>query len=299
MKRMFEEYEQDIANIMADPRLSEKQKKNAATERLKTLMADLEKNFGITEAMLTTEIGYFNDKIDDYIATLNMEGKPLNVSWGGRWAQKLEAGGFGVIKKYLNDTLKEIIRLMALIEAATVASSQTEGEIVLKNRAWYLAQFREKLSQLQVLGLLPDAALNLQRKINQSFANSNDPEFLLMLRNTITGSLGNLFAAYNNPKQRPLFFRASGGMVAGGSPYIVGEKGPELMIPRTQGLVLNNSVSSKLMSMLGGAGSKGGGNVIINVNNPTIRSDQDIRKLADRITRAQVSAFRTSGGRLS
>jgi hypothetical protein len=299
MKRMFEEYEQDIANIMADPRLSEKQKKNAATERLKTLMADLEKNFGITEAMLTAEIGYFNDKIDDYIATLNMEGKQLNVSWGGRWAQKLEAGGFGVIKKYLNDTLKEIIRLMALIEAATVASSQTEGEIVLKNRAWYLAQFREKLSQLQVLGLLPDAALNLQRKINQSFANSNDPEFLLMLRNTITGSLGNLFAAYNNPKQRPLFFRASGGMVAGGSPYIVGEKGPELMIPRTQGLVLNNSVSSKLMSMLGGAGSKGGGNVIINVNNPTIRSDQDIRKLADRITRAQVSAFRTSGGRLS
>ena len=298
MKRMFEEYEQDIANIMADPRTSGKDKTDAATKRLNKLMSDLETQFGITEVMLTDEIKYFNDKIDDYIATLKMEGKQLDVSWGGKWAKALEAGGFGVIKKYLNDTLKEIIRLMALIDAATAASSQTEGEIVLKNRAWYLAQFREKLSQLQVLGLLPDSALNLSRKINQSFANSNDPEFLLTLRNTITGSLGNLFAAYNNPKQRPLHFRASGGMVAGGSPYVVGEKGPELIIPRTQGLVLNNSVSSKLMSMLGGAGSKGGGNVIINVNNPVIRNENDIRKLAQEISRVQASQFRTEGGRL-
>jgi chemotaxis protein histidine kinase CheA len=299
MRRMFEQYEQDIANIMADPRLSEAQKKNAATERLKKLMSDLETQFGITEVMLTQEIQYFNKKIDDYIATLNMSGKDLNVSWGGKWAERLEAGGFVVIKKYLNNTLKEIIRLMALIEAATVAQSQTEGEIVLKNRAWYLAQFREKLNQLDVLGLLPDVRLNLARKINQSFATSQDPNFLLTLRNLITSQLGSLFSAYNNPALRPLSFRASGGMISGGSPYLVGEGGPELIIPRSQGLVLNNSVSSRLMAMMTGRSADGGNNVIINVNNPTIRSDNDIRKLADQITRAQVSAFRTAGGRLS
>ena len=33
-------------------------------------------------------------------------------------------------------------------------------------------------------------------------------------------------------------FRAEGGPVTGGQPYIVGEKGPELMVPRTSGTVL-------------------------------------------------------------
>ena len=30
-------------------------------------------------------------------------------------------------------------------------------------------------------------------------------------------------------------FRASGGAVSGGSPYVVGERGPELMVPNTSG----------------------------------------------------------------
>jgi len=34
--------------------------------------------------------------------------------------------------------------------------------------------------------------------------------------------------------------RASGGPVSGGSPYLVGEKGPELMVPRTSGMVVPN-----------------------------------------------------------
>ena len=84
------------------------------------------------------------------------------------------------------------------------------------------------------------------------------------------------------------------------SPYLVGEKGPEIVLPQSRGLVLNNSVSSRILGMLGSGGAAStSSNVIINVNNPVIRNDQDIRKLADQITRAQVSAFRTSGGRLS
>jgi colicin import membrane protein len=302
MKRMFEEYEQDIANIMADPRLSEAQKKNAATERLKKLMSDLEAQFGITEVMLTNEIKYFNKQIDDYIATLGMQGKTLNVSWGGKWAAALEAGGFGVIKKYLNDTLKEIIRLMALITSATDAQSATEGDITLKNRAAYLAIFREKLSYLASRGLRQDAYLALARDINIAFAKEMNPARLLELRNKISATITGYERTANLPNPgaaSPNFFKASGGMISGGNPYVVGEKGPELIIPKSQGLVLNNSVSSRLMSMMTGRGSGGGNNVIINVNNPTIRSDNDIRKLADRITRAQVSAFRTSGGRLS
>lgn len=303
MRRMFEQYEQDIANIMADPRLSEAQKKNAATERLKKLMSDLETQFGITEVMLTNEIQYFNKKIDDYIATLGMAGKNLDVSWGGKWAAKLEAGGFGVLKKYLNDTLKEIIRLTALITAATEADQMTEGDLVLKNRGYYMNLFKEGVGKFKAFGLDREVAFRFEQDLYRAFAKWNDPSALLMLRNKLSKQLGDWQRIYNMGRgdeyNRLFTGRASGGMVAGGSPYLVGERGPELIVPRTQGLVLNNSVSSRLMSMMSGGGSVGGNNVIINVNNPTIRSDNDIRKLADRITRAQVSAFRTAGGRLS
>jgi hypothetical protein len=64
-------------------------------------------------------------------------------------------------------------------------------------------------------------------------------------------------------------------------------------------MVLNNSISSRLMGMLGGAGASGtAGNVTININNPVIRNENDIRKLAQEISRVQASQFRTEGGRL-
>jgi hypothetical protein len=89
-----------------------------------------------------------------------------------------------------------------------------------------------------------------------------------------------------------------GGMAMGGNPYLVGEGGPELFLPRSSGLVLNNSVSSRLMSMLTGRPDQAGSNVTINVNNPVIRNENDIRKLALEISRVQASQFRTEGGRL-
>ena len=91
---------------------------------------------------------------------------------------------------------------------------------------------------------------------------------------------------------------ASGGVLGSGL-SLVGENGPELLLPKTSGLVLNNSISSRIMSMLSGAGAAGsGGNVTINVNNPVIRNDADIRKLATEISKVQASQFRTQGGRL-
>jgi hypothetical protein len=92
--------------------------------------------------------------------------------------------------------------------------------------------------------------------------------------------------------------RASGGSVEAMSPYLVGERGPEIVLPQSRGLVLNNSVSSRILGMLGGVGSSSSQNVIINVNNPVVRSDNDIRKLAQEISRVQASQFRTEGGRL-
>ena len=59
-----------------------------------------------------------------------------------------------------------------------------------------------------------------------------------VIMNTIGGILG---------------MRANGGPVIGGSPYIVGERGPELMIPNTSGSIMPNS-------------ALGGGSVTYNIN---------------------------------
>ena len=56
---------------------------------------------------------------------------------------------------------------------------------------------------------------------------------------------------------------AKGGPVAGGSPYIVGEQGPELFVPNNSGTIVPND-------QIGGAGGSGGGEVNINFNISTI-----------------------------
>jgi hypothetical protein len=59
---------------------------------------------------------------------------------------------------------------------------------------------------------------------------------LVGLFNKSSGTtVGNLFSAFTG------MFRAEGGPVTAGRPYIVGEQGPELMVPGASGTVVPNS----------------------------------------------------------
>jgi phage-related minor tail protein len=58
---------------------------------------------------------------------------------------------------------------------------------------------------------------------------------------------------------RGIPFMAAGGPVSGGSPYVVGEKGPELFVPHASGTIVPNN------KMGGGSGS-GSGSVTVNYN---------------------------------
>jgi hypothetical protein len=72
------------------------------------------------------------------------------------------------------------------------------------------------------------------------------------LADFVTGSLAGLFPA-----------RAAGGPVSGGMPYLVGEKGPELMVPGSSGTIVP-------------AGKFGGGvtiNQVVNVGSGVNRND--------------------------
>ena len=61
----------------------------------------------------------------------------------------------------------------------------------------------------------------------------------------MTGGTGGFFSQ--------VFGRASGGPVKGGSPYVVGEKGPELFVPGSSGNIVPNH-------------AMGGANVVVNVD---------------------------------
>jgi hypothetical protein len=51
----------------------------------------------------------------------------------------------------------------------------------------------------------------------------------------------------------PIFGRASGGTVMSNTPYLVGEKGPEVIVPQNRGHVMNADLTAKAMGNGGGA----------------------------------------------
>jgi len=106
-------------------------------------------------------------------------------------------------------------------------------------------------------GNLTDLAGSFKRTIDKMVADLLASKLLTFVAGNFseTGVLGGLLGS---------MFRANGGPVSAGKPYIVGEQGPELMIPKTAGSVVPNKDLNKM----------GGGNTV-NVN-ITAMDSQDV-----------------------
>jgi len=68
--------------------------------------------------------------------------------------------------------------------------------------------------------------------------------------------------------------RNSGGPVSGGSPYLVGESGPELFIPGSNGQVTSNN-ALRMESSMGRYSSSSGGSVTVNYTGPMLNFNGD------------------------
>ena len=94
---------------------------------------------------------------------------------------------------------------------------------------------------------------------------------LKRLKEATVGSIGNAFSsigsAYQNLPQN-LGFRAMGGPVTAGSPYVVGERGPELFVPSSSGSIVPNG---------------GGGGVVVNISGNTLLDHRAGEKIGDMI----------------
>jgi hypothetical protein len=287
MKLSFEDYNKDVADILANPKWSAAQKENKIKTRLDDLYKELEDKFGITGVMLNDQLTTLNGIIDGTVAQLGSPALP-HVDWGGTLSERLEQGGFGVLKKYLKVTAIDVARLTAAAFAAGNPEAGMQAAL-LQNRDAVVKRLTMRLGFFTSANGDQRTRLGISRYISD-LQGSESYESIVSLYNLISSKLEAIGLA-------------KGGTARSGSLHLVGEQGPELFVPRSTGMVLNNSVSSALLGMLGGGGRglamAGAGNVTINVNNPVIRSDGDIRKLADQISKAQASQFRSQGGRLS
>jgi len=103
---------------------------------------------------------------------------------------------------------------------------------------------------------------------------------------TVGGAVSPAFGAFTSLiKGVAGFFKAEGGSVSGGTPYMVGEKGPEMFIPSSSGTIIPNN---KLQS----TGSTMTINIYGNVNNPQGFSPEEIGQIINRqIALSQQGAF--------
>ena len=95
----------------------------------------------------------------------------------------------------------------------------------------------------------------------------------------------------------PIFGRASGGTVMSNQPYLVGEKGPEVIVPQNRGHVMNADLTAKAM---GGSGEA----VVVNQTfNFAANGDDSVKKLIAQaapqianMTQKQIMDSRRRGG---
>lgn len=97
-----------------------------------------------------------------------------------------------------------------------------------------------------------------------------------------------------------IFERAEGGPITKGQPYLVGERGPELIFPDHNGMVFTAGETRRMMAGGAGGGVLGGGTTVINFSFPNyVGSRNDLmRELREAVrTLGRGSAERLLGGR--
>lgn len=283
MRDAFTDFNNDIADILSDDTLSGGQKQAAILKRFTALQAQLKTEFGVTETEVITMAKSLNAQL---ASALSYDPQITPPTFGAEMVAMLKSdAGYGGIIKYLEAALARVAQLSGAIGKA--AANAQKDSFIMENKDAMLNMYRAGIIQAGTRDKLPNYAWQgYMAHIAEMAKTGNVDTFK---------ALWNKYAAYAGFSKL-----AAGGIASGNQMHLVGEKGPELFIPQKTGLVLNNSISSRLLGMLAPRGMQmaGAGGVTINVNNPVIRSDADIRKLAEEISRAQASQFRTQGGRL-
>jgi hypothetical protein len=180
----------------------------------------------------------FDDQLSRHIGLLQAEAAAVGKTVGEREALRATA------------LLEEAARRDGLtVEQALTAERQKQIELAkqaAQQNAVTAANFNQLTSASRELGsalsnAFADAVLE-GKKLNDVFKDLTKT----LARAAINRAFGMLFdpaAGGGGSAFMKLFGRQAGGPVSGGTPYLVGERGPELFVPNSGGMVLPNSVT--------------------------------------------------------
>jgi hypothetical protein len=234
-----------------------------------------------------------NSAASDFSAYLTARLKAINETKGAQMASNI---------KTIIDKLTQAQRVLTNTPNPFATSDSRHWAYVdAKQRATsaflpggYVAKLRQKVEYSKTIPEAQGFARNIYSHIGQLFRTARS------WNSYGGGSYGGGYGAgtvdlsAKNPIR--LWGMASGGTIMGPGMFTVGEAGRETLQVVPGGVARVFPRRIRPISGIGAAGGGGGGiNASVIINNPTVRNDQDIRKLAEEVTRAQRSLLRSSG----
>jgi hypothetical protein len=255
----------------------------------------LEDLYGATNDLFGANISLEESQINSRKA---LQEYNKSLSDGSLTADERTQEGLDLLKAYQNETQAAVDAAQAAkdLEGKTLSTAEAAG--IQAGKYFELAEtlapdspLRKRLTDLGVQFYL----MSLAKPVVAVDADTSEAQRKLnSVRDTIRDILG--LTSPGSPGQGLGFMlprRATGGPVDAGSPYMVGEKGPELFVPSGYGRIIDAfSTSKALLSNAGGSMGGGGGNVTINVN---VSPTADKAAIGQTIVEAISSYERRSG----
>ena len=113
----------------------------------------------------------------------------------------------------------------------------------------------------------------------------------------VASNVGSLLSKVGNALAKKVGERASGGPISAGSAYLVGERGPELVVPASDGYVLTASRTAALAGARRASASAGGGQTVIIHAPIDARGALDEVAVGKRVEKALTAAWRAQNRR--
>ncbi len=273
------------------------------SEEQATAQADLAAEVDAASKAMETQYDKLKDLYDLNIS--NTEAQIATRQALAEYNKALSDGGLTADER----TTKELALEKAMLKEAEAAAAAAEAQAKLEGKT--LAAGEGHMIQSQKLKelagtLAPDSPL--RKRIEDMSLQL----FLLGLQNPVIKIRIEAEVSLNNAKSKliqqlqaqgiiltagefsALFGEMwTGGTVDSGTPYIVGEKGPELFVPSGYGRIMDAfSTSKALVANAGGSMNGGGGNVTINVS---VSPTADKAAIGQTIVEAISSFERRSG----
>jgi hypothetical protein len=158
------------------------------------------------------------------------------------------------------------------------------------------AFLRGKAGALDFKNILRELIISIQKTIIQTLILDQVNKFV---KDTITGIFAPKAPVSTKPFQFPNPHKAGGGQAQTGTPTVVGERGPELFVPHTSGVVKNNADTKQMVGSGGGVSITQNLNFAVGVTN-TVRAE--VMNMLPAIQQSTVNAVaeaKQRGGKFS